>query len=155
MTNDGQVINGENVWTTDPVFDAIFDFNEQVIGTPTDTPLNALTVKQFKWTVGFIDEERDEFAAAFGQEDIVKMVDAILDLIYGSFGTLVKMGVTREQAYACMMAIHKANMTKKRGVVASRGSDEDAAKPAEFVPPDRAIGMILFGDDSQHPGWVA
>jgi hypothetical protein len=43
-----------------------------------------------------------------------------------------------------MMAIHTANMTKKRGMT-SRGSEEDAAKPAEFVPPDQVIGQILLG----------
>jgi hypothetical protein len=59
-------------------------------------------------------------------------------------GTLKKMGLTREQVYECMMAIHTANMTKKRGMT-SRGSEEDAAKPAEFVPPDQVIGQILLG----------
>lgn len=126
-----------------PVINAIFDFNEQVIGTP-DVPLNTLTEKQFQWTIAFCNEEITEFGDAYEAQDVVKMVDGILDLIYGAMGTLKKMGLTREQVYECMMAIHTANMTKKRGMT-SRGSEEDAAKPAEFVPPDQAIGQILFG----------
>ena len=129
---------------TDPIFDAIYDFNEQVIGLPVEIELNSLTEKQFDWTIKFCQEELAEFDAAYHDQDLIKMVDGILDLVYGAMGTLKKMGVTREQAYQCMMAIHAANMTKKRGAVAHRGSDEDAMKPAEFVPPDEAIGRILL-----------
>lgn len=121
----------------------IFDFNEQVIGLQ-DMPLNPLTPKQFEWTIKFCQEELTEFTAAFDKQDIVGMTDGILDLVYGAMGTLKKMGLTREQVIACMSAIHKANMSKKKGVT-HRGSEEDAAKPTDFVPPDEAIGQILFG----------
>ena len=44
------------------------------------------------------------------------------------------------------MAVHKANMTKKRGAQAKRGNDEnDAVKPDNWLPPEEAIGAILFG----------
>jgi predicted HAD superfamily Cof-like phosphohydrolase len=72
------------------------------------------------------------------------MVDAVLDLIYGAMGTMKKMGLSREHVRLCLTAIHEANMTKKRGTVASRGSDEDAAKPVDFVPPEQKIADILF-----------
>lgn len=134
---------------TDTIFDAVFDFNERVIGTPAVVALNTLTEKQFDWTIKFCQEELTEFTEAYKRQDIVMMVDGVLDLVYGALGTLKKMGLTREQAYACMTAIHTANMTKEKGVVAHRGSDEDAAKPANFVPPDETIGVILFGDDRQ------
>jgi phosphoribosyl-ATP pyrophosphohydrolase len=124
----------------------IFDFNEQVIGTAPSLPLNPLTEKQFNWTKGFVLEELDEFSTAYAKQDMVGMVDGVLDLVYGAMGTLKKMGLTREQVQACFDAIHTANMTKKKGMT-SRGSEEDAAKPAEFMPPDRAIGAILFGPE--------
>lgn len=152
MTQVGLVDPAENIITSDPIFNAIFDFNERVIGTPAEVPLNTLTQKQFDWTIKFCQEELTEFSDAYKEQDIVKMVDGVLDLVYGAIGTLKKMGLTREQAYACMVAIHKANMTKEKGVVAHRGSDEDAAKPANFVPPDQAIGVILFGDQPQIGG---
>ena len=107
--------------------------------------MNPLTQKQFDWTVKFCNEEVDEFKEAFAKQDIVGMVDAVWDLIYGAMGTLKKMGLTREQATACLFAIHEANMTKKKGVT-HRGSEEDAAKPADFVPPEERIGHILFGE---------
>lgn len=134
---------------TDPIFDAIYDFNEQVIGTPVNQPMGPLTQAQFDWTLKAWHEEIHEFVAAAHSQDMVKMVDSCLDLIYFAVGTMKKLGVNREQAYACMMAIHEANMCKKKGVVTSRGGDEDAFKPSDFVPPDQTIGIILFGDDTE------
>lgn len=133
-----------NVLDRPDMIDQIFDFNEQVIGTG-DVDINCLTEKQFQWTNVFVQEELQEFADAFRKQDAVGMVDAILDLIYGSMGTMKKMGLTREQVRLCLTAIHEANMTKKRGVVATRGGDEDATKPADFVPPEARIAHILFG----------
>ena len=127
---------------TQDIIDLIFDFNEQVIGTG-DVDLNALTEKQHAWTQTFVTEEAQELAEAFDQQDIVKMVDAVGDLIYGAMGTFKKMGLTREHVRAVFLAIHNANMTKKRGDK-GRGSDEDAVKPVDFVPPEEAIADILF-----------
>lgn len=127
-----------------PLINSIFDFNEQVVKV-ADTQINPLDKKRFDWTIKFCEEELEEFGEAYDNQDVVKMVDGICDLIYGAMGTLRKMGLTRQQAYDSFMAIHAANMTKVKGEVANRGGDEDATKPADFVPPDQAIGHILFG----------
>lgn len=124
------------------IIDQIYDFNEQVIGIEAGE-LNPLTQKQFEWTTKFVQEELTEFHDAFNQQDIVGMVDAIGDLIYGAMGTFKKMGLNREHVRLCFAAIHAANMTKKRGDK-GRGSDEDAVKPADFVAPEQAIADILF-----------
>lgn len=126
------------------IIDQIFDFNEQVIGTG-DVPLNVLTEKQHQWAQTFCAEELVELREAFEAQDIVQMVDAVGDLVYGAMGTFKKMGLTRGQVRAVFSAIHTANMTKKRGDK-GRGSDEDATKPADFVPPEEAIGLILFSE---------
>lgn len=131
--------------TTDLV-DQIFDFNEQIIGVGNPV-LNVLTNAQYDWTIRAYSEEVREFGDAFREQDLLKMVDANLDLIYFAIGTLKKMGLTREQVRACMTAVHEANMTKKRGQVAARGnSDQDAVKPETFVPPEERMGKILFGE---------
>lgn len=125
------------------IIDLIFDFNEQVIGLG-DIPLNPLTPKQVEWLNTFVDEELcTEFQGAYQKQDIIGMCDAIGDLIYGAMGTFKKMGLTREQTRAVFTAIHNANMTKKRGNK-GRGSDEDAVKPVDFVPPEQVIGQILM-----------
>lgn len=125
------------------IISPIFDFNEQVIKLG-DIEINPLTQKQHDWTVKFCLEELSEFTTAYDQQDVVGMVDAIGDLIYGAMGTFKKMGLTRDQVCEVFAAIHTANMTKSRGDK-GRGSDEDATKPADFVPPEEAISHILFG----------
>lgn len=140
MTSDQNMVN------------MVFDFNEQVVGVQ-DKPVNVLTEEQFEWTLKVYQEEIDEFcdARAVLQETnasfedvVVGMVDACLDEVYYQLGTLKKMGLTREQVMACFVAIHSANMTKKRGAT-KRGSDEDAAKPTDFVDPKVALRQIIFG----------
>lgn len=124
------------------IIDQIFDFNEQVINLG-EVEFNTLTQKQFDWTVKFCEEELQEFREAYEKQDLVGMVDAVGDLIYGAMGTFKKMGLSREHVRQCFAAIHAANMTKKRGDK-GRGSDEDAVKPADFVAPEQAIADILF-----------
>lgn len=81
----------------------------------------------------------------------VKSVDAVIDAAYFAIGAMARTGLTVEQAQACFLAVHEANMTKKRGVAASRGDMgvTDAAKPVNFVPPDQRIYQILFGEKNQ------
>ena len=133
------------------IIDQIFDFNEQVIGLG-DVQINPLTPKQHDWTQTFCAEELVELKEAFDKQDVVSMVDAVGDLIYGAMGTFKKMGLTRHQVRLVFSAIHDANMTKKRGDK-GRGSDEDAVKPADFVPPEEVIGQILLlGADTEGDG---
>jgi predicted HAD superfamily Cof-like phosphohydrolase len=135
--------------TIDTIVSSVFDFNEQIIGVAADKPLNPLTEAEAQWTAKAFREETEEFEQAFADQDIVKMADSALDIVYFAIGTCKRMGMTREQTVASFLAIHNANMTKKKGKVAARGDfADDAAKPADFVPPDQAIGRILFGDDA-------
>lgn len=132
----------EKVNEVDCIVHRVFEFNEQIIGIHTDE-LNPLTPEQHRWLVSFVHEELTEFSAAFGQQDIVGMCDAVGDLIYGAMGAFKKMGLNREQVRGVFAAIHAANMTKRRGNK-GRGSDEDAVKPEGFVPPEEAIADLLF-----------
>lgn len=127
----------------------IFEFNEKVIGLQP-CAINTLTDKQYDWTVKFCAEELDELEEARTAQDVVGMVDAVIDLCYGALGTLVKMGLTVEQAEKAFGFVHAANMTKVKGMT-HRGSDEDAAKPEDFTPPEQAIGEMLFGDPAARP----
>lgn len=124
------------------IIDQIFDFNEQVIGTPSG-PINGLTQKQHEWTQKFCAEELSELRDAFEVVDIPQIADAVADLIYGAMGTFKKMGLTRLQVRCIFKAVHMANMTKKRGDK-GRGSDEDAVKPEDFVPPEQVIANIMY-----------
>lgn len=126
---------------------AVFDFNEKVIGVAETLALNPLTAAQAEWTLTALREEVTELEEAIAKQDVVGMVDALVDGIYFAVGTFKKMGLTREQSLECFMAVHNANMNKKRGGKAERGNfEEDAIKPADFVSPEAAIAKILFGE---------
>lgn len=127
------------------IVDAVFEFNERIVQIPVMPP-NSLSDVQVQWLDTFVREELDEFQEAYRKADIVGMVDAVVDLCYGAMGTLKKMGLTRAQATACWVAVHSANMSKQRGNK-GRGSDEDAVKPASFVPPEEIIAEIVFGPE--------
>jgi predicted HAD superfamily Cof-like phosphohydrolase len=124
----------------------IYQFNTEVINV-SERSLNPLSHKdgEFEYLVKALNEEVAEFITAYGNQDVVKMADAILDLCYFAIGGLRRMGITEDQARACFLAIHNANMTKKRGAQAKRGGfEDDAVKPTDFVPPDEAIAHILL-----------
>ena len=130
--------------STPDMVDQVFEFNELIIGTG-DIDFNPLDKAKVAWTVKAYLEEIDEFETAFEKQDIVGMVDGTLDLIYFALGTLKKMGLSRAHVRECMTAVHTANMTKKKGKLASRGNHEDdAVKPVDFAPPEKAISDILF-----------
>jgi len=127
---------------------AIYDFNERIIGVSAEIPLNCLTRDQYEWTMKALNEEiNDEFVRAYEGQDLVGMVDALLDEVYFCIGALKKMGLTREQTTRCMIeAVHKRNMTKERGRKGTRGdSDADAVATLESPSAEHMIGQILFG----------
>lgn len=147
----------------------VFDFNRRCLGVVVkDVPQMelkhaAFNVKAFREEAKELEDEHFDKAAHEGGDRMeivwsdpqseearwqtVRSVDACIDTAYFALGGMARAGLTEEQALACFRAVHDANMTKKKGVVASRGDMgvPDATKPADFVPPDEAIYEILFG----------
>lgn len=132
----------------DYIIDAVYTFNEQIIQMPSDLPLQPLNVKLREWFISAIHEEINEFRAAHDADDFVGQTDAILDIIYFAVGRLQQMGLTRNQAQSCFVAVHEANMTKKRGAQAKRGNlESDAIKPDNWSSPEERIKKILFSEE--------
>lgn len=124
----------------------IFQFNNECLQL-AERPLNPLTFKEgeHEFMVKALNEELIEYIEGYQAQDVVKMTDALFDLCYFAIGGLRRMGLTEDQARACFLAIHNANMTKKKGANASRGNfADDAVKPADFLPPDQMIANILL-----------
>lgn len=106
-------------------------FQREVIGITipeTPTPLNK---KRMAARHEHLYEELSELVLARTVED---QADALLDLIYLALGGLAEMGVVPGPNFE---EVHRANMAKKRGSVASRPSSggDDAAKPEGWLPP--------------------
>lgn len=90
-------------------------------------------------------EEADEFLYAHQKGDFIGQIDALVDSIYFAIGGFYKMGLPDTAVEEIFSAVHDANMSKKKGVVASRatGNAADAIKPEGWVPPEERIGTIL------------
>lgn len=125
------------------MFRRIFDFNQNVLGIDPRLPM-PLVNNEKTWLAGCIREESEEFGAA---EDIVDQVDALVDAIVFATGGLYRLGLTAEQAEACVAAVMDANFEKKAGQKAGRVFDGvvDAVKPTGWVGPENRIRAILEG----------
>ena len=122
---------------------AVVQFNQEVLGIEQRSP-RPLSAKELDLSVKCLTEELEEFCNASREMDYIGQIDAIVDSIYFSIGVLYKLGLTPEQIHACCMAVHSANISKKRGVNAKRATGAaDAVKPEGWVGPEERIKAIL------------
>ena len=122
-------------------------FNRELLGVVREKP-KVLSGGEFDWLYGALTEELWEFDTAHGEQDLPGSVDSLLDLIYFAIGGLHRLGLSEAQISASFQAVHQANLTKRRGVKASRPQDgtvADAVKPEGFTNPEEKIREILGG----------
>ena len=123
-------------------------FNKEILKIEPRMP-GLQASKEFELSVKQLKEEIGEFEDAYGDQDLVGCVDAMLDLKVFADGVLYKMGLLSDDIYECADAISRANMSKKRGIkstrVVSTGSDApaDANKPEGWVGPEAEISKII------------
>lgn len=123
------------------MFHRVFEFNRiiQEVEYRDRVPLKN---KEKQWLLTCLREEADEFDEAL---DRVQQVDALIDSMIFAAGGLFRMGLTAEQAEACMNAVMDANFQKKTGQKAGRVFEgvADATKPDDWVGPELRISQIL------------
>lgn len=95
-----------------------------------------------QFRIAFLREELTELETATTPEDVV---DALIDLCVVAIGTLDLYDV---DAYTAWNKVHKANMSKKVGVKASRPNPlglPDLIKPEGWVGPDHTdnYGLLI------------
>lgn len=94
----------------------------------------------------FLREELDEFIEGKNEQDVVKMFDALLDLVYVAMGTAHLLGLPWEAGWSL---VQQANMAKVRaaadGSDSKRGSAFDVVKPEGWEPPDLQKVLNLYG----------
>lgn len=105
------------------------EFHLKVTGMPMPFSPQMLTGERRLKRGEFLDEELQEFGDATSTAD---QADALVDLIYVALGGLLEMGIHPGEAFKL---VHDANM-KKVGGANKRGSQYEAAKPAEWKAPD-------------------
>lgn len=95
---------------------------------PTPT---VLTEEQRETAWALVSEEFEEFGVALDGDDLVKLADALADLVYVATYTAVKAGIPFDEVLA---EVHSSNMTKERGPYWPLG--KCIVKGDGFRPPD-------------------
>ncbi len=93
----------------------------------------------------FLREELEELEEAYADEDLPRIADALVDLVYVALGTAHLHRLPWEDLWN---AVQRANMLKERAQRASdskRGSTYDVVKPKGWQPPDLAAVLAQHG----------
>lgn len=77
-----------------------------------------------------ITEELSEYCEAVGENDIVRIADALADLLWVVFGTTVEHGLPMDRVF---LQVHASNMSKKDGHFDKSGK---WIKPDNYKPVD-------------------
>lgn len=96
-----------------------------------------LTTRKLHERVACMQEELDEFEDAIHNQDMAKLADALVDLVYFAKGTAVQMGLPWRQLWN---EVQRANMDKERGI-GKRGQKVDCIKPEGWEGPK--IELVL------------
>jgi len=92
-----------------------------------------------------IEEEQDELVTAFAKGDAEGVVDALVDIVVFSLGTLAIAGVDVQKAWD---KVHAANMAKERGVKKGREQSGgwDLIKPKDWRGPEHGDNTGFISD---------
>lgn len=94
-----------------------------------------LTPEDVDFRVKFMREELEEYSQAVDEADIFKALDALVDLVVVAYGTAIMQGVSPELWQMMWDEVHRANMSKVRGIT-DRGVKNDLVKPPGWMPPN-------------------
>jgi predicted HAD superfamily Cof-like phosphohydrolase len=93
----------------------------------------------------FLQEELNELQEGVDENNIEKIADALIDLVYVAYGTAHLLGLPWAELW---WEVQKANMTKQRAMNAGeskRGSEFDVIKPAGWKPPNLLNILRRYG----------
>jgi predicted HAD superfamily Cof-like phosphohydrolase len=95
-----------------------------------------LTPQRFEFRNSLLSEEYTEYLEALKFNQPEEAVDALIDIVVISLGTLHLLGVNVDSAWA---EVHRANMSKLKGTKPGRPSDGwDLYKPLNWVEPNHS-----------------
>jgi predicted HAD superfamily Cof-like phosphohydrolase len=106
---------------------------------PAPPRLTGVSIERANIRAKWMKEEIQEFLDAGNMAD---QVDALIDLMYFAFGTLVEMGVKPGILYSCWNVVHEANMKKfDAGVL--KDDDGKVRKQKGWEHPTEQISKLL------------
>ena len=92
--------------------------------------------------VKHFEEELNELKGAIGEQDLAEMADALVDLVYLIKGMAIMMGLPWQDLW---MDVHRANMSKERGIRPKRMQAVDVVKPEGWVGPQTLQILESYG----------
>ena len=90
---------------------------------------------QFKMYLSLIEEEFKELQVAVSNTDQLETLDALIDILVVTIGTIHSMGSDAEGAWKEVMQTNFAKIDKETGKVRKR-EDGKVLKPVGWVPPN-------------------
>ena len=121
------------------LFKDVATFHEDILKDFASPVPSLISADYCEERVAFLLEETEEFMVATRLGDIVKVADALADIVYVALGTAYRMGLPFDEIWN---AVQAANMRKVRGLTA-RGNAVDAMKPAGWVGPETEIARAI------------
>jgi predicted HAD superfamily Cof-like phosphohydrolase len=108
-----------------------------------DQSVGEFNINQLNMYLGLIKEEGDELQAAIIKQDKVETLDALIDILVVTVGTLHSLGVDAEGAWNEVMKTNFAKIDSKTGKVSKR-EDGKVLKPEGWTPP--ALNNFIKGE---------
>jgi predicted HAD superfamily Cof-like phosphohydrolase len=120
----------------------MLDFNRRFGFVIHETPTH-LSQDKAEERFECMNEELQEFKDAYQEQNMAKMLDALIDLDYFLKGTIVMMGLQHVYG-AGWLEVHAANMRKVPGI-GPRDFTVDLIKPKDWTPPNLDALLSLYG----------
>ena len=100
-----------------------------------DQSVEGFNQEQFKLYLSLIEEEFKELQVAVNNSDQVETLDALIDILVVTIGTIHSMGADAEGAWKEVMSTNFAKIDKDTGKVRKR-EDGKVLKPTGWEPPN-------------------
>jgi hypothetical protein len=133
---------------TDPEYHAVKSFMLKFGILTCDGPMH-LKTSMLDDRIVLMREELEEFIEGALEQDMAKMADALVDLVYVAKGTAVQLGLPWCEL---MNDVHDANMRKQRGQT-KRAQKVDVCKPAGWIGPRTMELLVDAGYDRRDWIW--
>ena len=105
-----------------------------------DQPVGEFNPSQFKMYLGLIAEEYKELTEAINNNDQLETLDALIDIMVVTIGTIHSMGADAEGAWKEVMQTNFAKIDSETGKVRKR-EDGKVLKPLGWVAPE--LGQFI------------
>jgi len=105
-----------------------------------DQTVGEFNQSQFNMYLGLIEEEAKELSVAINNHDRVETLDALIDILVVTVGTIHSMGADAEGAWKEVMQTNFAKIDKDTGKVRKR-EDGKVLKPLGWVAPE--LGQFI------------